>query len=315
MESSRPMGAPSAQRASARKLQSDTQPAVSSGMLSNFNSLNDVEDVAGLSFDELLEAYSCLRAENQRQMLALASAAHELKTPLAIMSGYLDLLLSNRIGPLSNEQARVLRAMHANSLRLHQFIQNFLAYSSFETGSLTVEAHPGDVIECLTDVYNIWLPRFQDKGVALYFPGCDKPLEFEFDYHKVQRTVSNLIENAFQSTPQGGTVWLTADLHVWERRAHPSQKFAVEQRSRSENVPNAVRISVADTGPGIAPEFHQDIFEDFVSFRASDGGEYGTGLGLAIARRLVQAQQGKIWVESELGSGSKFCFLLPLKPF
>jgi signal transduction histidine kinase len=273
------------------------------------------EDVAGLSFDELLNAYSRLRDEDQRRALALASAAHELKTPLAIMSGYLDLLLSDRIGPLSEKQTQVLRAMHANSLRLHEFIQDFLTYSSIETGSLTVEAHPGDLVECLTDVYNIWLPRFQDKGVALYFPGRDKPFEIEFDYHKVQRTVSNLIDNAFLSTSQGGTVWLTADLHVWERRTHESQKFAVEQRSRSENVPNAVRISVADTGPGIAPEFHQEIFEDFVTFRASDGREHGTGLGLAIARRLVQAQQGKIWVESELGSGSRFCFLLPLKPF
>lgn len=273
------------------------------------------EDISSLSCGELLEAYMRLVEENRARTIALASAAHELKTPLAIMSGYLELLLSERIGPLSEKQTQVLRAMHANGMRLHEFIQNFLTYSSLETGSLTVEAHPGDLIECLIDVYNMWLPRFQDKGVALYFPGRDKPLEFEFDYHKVQRAVSNLIENAFLSTPQGGTVWLTADLHVWERRSHQSQNVAVEQRSHCLNVPNAVRISVADTGPGIAAEFHQEIFEDFVSFRASDGREHSTGLGLAIARRLVQAQHGKIWVESEVGAGSRFCFLLPLKPF
>jgi signal transduction histidine kinase len=289
--------------------------AKSTASLDSVAALGNPEEIGSLSFDELLNAYSRLRDENQHRTIALASAAHELKTPLAIMNGYLELLLSDRIGPLSEKQTQVLRAMHANGLRLHDFIQNFLTYSSLETGSLTIEAHPGDLVECLTDVYNIWLPRFQENGVALYFPGRDKPLEFEFDYHKVQRAVSNLIENAFLSTPPGGTVWVTADPHVWERRSHQSQKFAVEQRSRSVNVPNAMRICIADTGPGIAPEFHQEIFEDFVSFRASDGTEYGTGLGLAIARRLVQAQQGKIWVESELGAGSRFCFLLPLKPF
>ncbi len=273
------------------------------------------EDGANLGGDELLGAYLRLREESQHRTIALASAAHELKTPLAIMNGYLDLLLSDRIGSLSERQTQVLRAMHANSLRIQQFIQNFLTYSSFETGSLVVEAHPGSLIECLADVYNIWLPRFQDKGVALYFLGRHKPIQFVFDYHKVQRTVSNLIENAFLSTPPNGAVWLTADLHVWERRAHQSQKFAVEQRLRAVNLPNAVRICVADTGPGIAPEFHQDIFEDFVTLRASDGTECGTGLGLAIARRLVHAQQGKIWVESDVGSGSRFCFLLPLMPF
>lgn len=277
---------------------------------------NDVlEEAASLTFDELLQAYLRLRDESHSRAVVLASAAHELKTPLAILNGYLDLLLSDRIGSLTEKQTQVLRAMHANGLRIQQFIQNFLTYSSIETGSLMVESHPGDLLECLADVYNIWAPRFHDKGVALYFPGRDRPLQFQFDYHKVQRTVSNLVENAFLSTPSLGTVWLTADLHVWERRSHPSSQFSVEQRLRSANVPNAVRICVADTGPGIAPEFHQSIFEDFVTLRTPEGTECGTGLGLAIARRLVQAQQGKIWVESEIGSGSRFCFLLPLKPF
>jgi signal transduction histidine kinase len=79
-------------------------------------------------------------------------------------------------------------------------------------------------------------------------------------------------------------------------------------------VPNSVQITVSDTGPGIAPEFHQEIFDDFVSLRHPDTEPRGTGLGLAIARRLVLAQQGKIWVESEVNAGSRFRFLLPLQP-
>ncbi|HLK33565.1 MAG TPA: ATP-binding protein, partial [Terriglobales bacterium] len=74
------------------------------------------------------------------------------------------------------------------------------------------------------------------------------------------------------------------------------------------------KVSVSDTGPGIAPEFHQEIFDDFVRLPQAGASAEGVGLGLAIARRLVQAFGGKVWVESELGAGSKFCFLLPLRP-
>jgi signal transduction histidine kinase len=74
-----------------------------------------------------------------------------------------------------------------------------------------------------------------------------------------------------------------------------------------------VRVTVADTGKGIAPEFHQEVFEDFFRVPGDENHARGAGLGLAIARRLVQLHEGKIWVESELGAGSKFCFLLPLR--
>jgi len=272
-------------------------------------------EFAGLRHDELLQVCERLYAENQKRTLALASAAHELKTPLAIMTGYLELLLSNRIGSLSEKQSQVLRAMQANSVRLESWIQDFLTYASFETGTLTIEPYLGDLTHCLRDIYNIWLPAFQNKGVALYHHGGDAPLEFQFDYHKLQRVVSTLVDNAFLSTPAGGTVWLGAELCVWERRTHQAKNVSVDQRRSPMQEPNAVKVSVSDTGPGIAPEYHQEIFEDFVSFRPAQGGEFGTGLGLGIARRLVLAQQGKIWVESEIGSGSKFCFALPLKPF
>jgi signal transduction histidine kinase len=246
--------------------------------------------------------------------LAMASAAHELKTPLAILCGYLELLLSSKLGALSEKQSQVLAAMQASSFRLQLFVQDFLTYCSFESGKVSVEMHAADLNECLNEVYGIWLVRFQDKGVALYMPSGETLPRFRFDYHKVQRVIATLLENAFLSTPAGGTVWLTAELHRWERRTRQLNNIANEQRRQNSDRPNSIRISVSDTGPGIAPEFHQEIFDDFVSFRQSDQEQRGTGLGLAIARRLVLAQHGKIWVESEPGVGSKFCFLLPLKP-
>lgn len=104
-----------------------------------------------------------------------------------------------------------------------------------------------------------------------------------------------------------------AEMYSWERRSRQEPSFGSERRKRAGVTPNAVRVKVSDTGPGIAPEYHQEIFDDFVKFPQQGETGPGAGLGLAIAKRLVLAHNGKIWVESELGRGSVFSFLLPLK--
>jgi signal transduction histidine kinase len=92
------------------------------------------------------------------------------------------------------------------------------------------------------------------------------------------------------------------------------RKPLVERRRRRVMTPNCCRVSVSDTGPGIAPEFQQEIFEEYFRLTPQGTRAEGYGLGLAIARRLVQAAGGKIWVESEPGNGSKFSFLMLLNP-
>jgi signal transduction histidine kinase len=161
-------------------------------------------------------------------------------------------------------------------------------------------------------VCRLWSGRFQERGLALYFLANDKLTHFAFDSAKIQRVVSNLLENASKYTPQGGTVWLHAEPHMWERRS-ASKSVGGERRRQAMSVPNAVKVSVSDTGPGIPPEFQIEIFDDFFRLPGSEAAE-GMGLGLAIARRLLQGMGGKIWVESEPGAGCKFSFLLPLKP-
>jgi NtrC-family two-component system sensor histidine kinase KinB len=268
--------------------------------------------ISGLSYDELLRAYSQVQKKAEVLTVAMASAAHELKTPLAIMSGYLELLVSEKVGPTTPRQQRVLRAMQASGIRLQQFIEDFLTYSALETGKMPVELAVDDLNARLAELCEMWSPRFQEKGVALYFPVNKHLPQFTFDSHKVQRVASILLENAYLWTASGATVWITAELHLWDRRVRQAADFARERRQQLSSAPNAVRISVSDNGPGIAPEYHQEIFEDFVSRRPRTS--HATGLGLAIARRLVHAQRGTIWVESELGVGSRFSFLLPLKP-
>jgi len=264
---------------------------------------------------ELLAAFQQLKERSRRRTEALGTAAHQLKTPLAIIAGYVELLLTRKAGPLNDRQRQILEESRFNCLRLQQFIQDFLSYSALETGHLTMKFEIGDLNACLNELYTYWLSPYQKKAVALYFPVQKKLPLFPFDYDKVQHVVSNLLENSLKFTPPGGTVWLTAEPYIWERRSRQESRALGERRRKAVNAPNAARVTVSDTGPGIAPEYHQEIFDDFVKLSPQSDEAGGMGLGLAIARRLVTAHAGKIWVESDPGSGSVFCFLLPLKPF
>jgi len=244
---------------------------------------------------------------------ALASAAHELKTPLAIMGGYLQLLLSEKLGPLSPRQIEVLTEMQANGLRLSNFIQNLLTYASLKVDRFELQYEVGSINDCVGEIAEVWAQRFQDKAIAFYFLPSDKLQPFPFDYYKVQHVVSNLLDNAMKYTPSSGTVWLHVEPYFWERRTVQREPL-VERRKQVVIAPNCCRISVSDTGPGIAPEFQQEIFQEYFRLTPQGMRAEGYGLGLAIARRLVQSAGGKIWVESEPGSGSKFSFLVLLKP-
>ncbi|HSA91772.1 MAG TPA: HAMP domain-containing sensor histidine kinase [Terriglobales bacterium] len=269
--------------------------------------------VRQMYMDELLRAYGQLHDRIRQSALALASAAHELRTPLAVMSGYTDVLLSEKLGALNERQRQILGEMQSSSQRLEHFIKDFLTYSAMETGRLDLRAEVADLNACISEVSGFWLARFKEKGVALFLVPCDDLPAFEFDQYKIQHVVSNLLQNALKFTREGGTVWVATEPYFWERRSR-EEDSAANRRTRPAMNTNSARVTVSDTGVGIAPEYHQEVFDDFFKLTESDDRGRGMGLGLAIARRIVHAHGGKIWVESEPGFGSKFRFLLPLKP-
>src|SRR5437762_6743345 len=267
-----------------------------------------------LTYHELLQEYTQLRERFLRTTNALGSAAHDLKTPLAILNGYVELLQSEKLGTLNDRQREVLHDMRSSGQRLQQFIQDFLSFSVLETGETKMRYEVGDVNACLSEVCRLWSHRFQERGLALYFLGNDKVPRFAFDSPKIQRVISNLLENASKFTPAGGTVWLHGEPYMWERRAANNPAVLSERRSQTNPLPNSVKVSVSDTGPGIPAEYHIEVFDDFFRLPQNENQAEGMGLGLAIARRLVNSMGGKIWVESEPGTGCKFSFIIPLKP-
>jgi signal transduction histidine kinase len=261
-----------------------------------------------ITYRNLLAAYLRLQEVNRQKTVFLASAAHELKTPLAVIKGYYDLLLSGSLGKLTDKQRDILQESKESCERLVRLVSMFLNYSALESGKLVLHLRENDLRDCLSELATRWHEAFVRKHVRLdTILNSDIPI-FKFDYQKVQQTVANLLDNSLKHTPAGGTVTFRAELHFWERRSAEEVQTQDRRRERVQQ-PNCIKVSVSDSGPGIASEHHQEIFEDFVRV---DRTSSGMGLGLAIAKRLVQAHRGKIWVESEPRRGCTFTFLLPI---
>lgn len=260
-----------------------------------------------ITYRNLLAAYLRLQEVNRQKTVFLGSAAHELKTPLAVMKGYYDLLLSGSLGKLSERQREILQESKESCDRLVRLVSMFLNYSALESGKLALQLRENDFRDCVNDLVCRWQEAFQRANVRLetkVHPGIPS---FRFDFQKVQQCMANLLDNALKHTPAGGCVTLAAEPHFWERRV--SEAAPPRERRQDRGVrPNSVLVCIADTGTGISAEFHQEIFEEFVRV---DPLSAGMGLGLAITKRLIQAHRGKVWVNSEMGRGSNFCFLLP----
>jgi len=284
---------------------SDSEPGNGATQLTVQELLQERE----ITYRNLLAAYLKLQEVNRQKTVFLASAAHELKTPLAVIKGYYDLLLAGSLGRLTEKQKDILEESKESCERLVRLVSMFLNYSALESGKLVLQLRENDLRDCLDEMAKRWAEAFQRKGVRLEVQLDPSIPTFRFDYQKVQQAAANLLDNALKHTPSGGNVTLTARPHFWERRVAEVTPSQERRRFRLPR-PNSVEVSVADSGAGIPAEHHQEIFEDFVRV---DRNTSGMGLGLAIAKRLVQAHRGKIWVESDARKGSTFRFLLPIE--
>jgi len=269
--------------------------------------VQDLMQEREITYRNLLAAYLRLQEVNRQKTVFLASAAHELKTPLAVMKGYYDLLLSGSLGELSDKQREMLGESKESCDRLIRLVSMFLNYSALESGKLVLQLRENDLRDCIEDVACRWQDAFQRAKVRLEIQIDASLKRFKFDYQKIQQCITNLVDNALKHTPADGRVIVRAEPHFWERRVAELAP-PVERRNGRRTRPNSALVSVSDTGVGIAAEYHQEIFEEFVRV---DHSSSGMGLGLAITKRLIQGHRGKIWVDSEPGRGSSFTFLLP----
>src|SRR5438270_2097159 len=253
----------------------------------------------------------CGHEEVEPSAFPLVSAAHEFKTPLVVMLGYTDLLLNGHLGGVNQRQKQVLGEIQEGAQRLQKLIQDLLLLQELKADRAVVQNQEStSVDESVSEIFNYWAPTATQKRIRYQFNPSEGNERVRIEALKLQHIISNLIENALKHTPAQGLITVSVTPCFWERRKAQSEFLFNMERTESRKVENAVRIDVSDTGRGIAPEHHDEIFGDFVQLPG--GSARGTGLGLAIARRLVEAHGGSIWVESEAGRGSKFSLLLSL---
>jgi signal transduction histidine kinase len=239
---------------------------------------------------ELNEANAKLRELSEMKEEFLALTTHDLRSPLTVISGVISFFTSGRLGELSPEQKNMVAMMERNAQSLIELVNDLLDASKLESGTMRLDLSSIDLGGLVGELRETMEPLAREKGIALevHLP-ADLPA-VHADRTKLRRILVNLLSNALKFTGKGGTV---------------------EVRGTREG-DELVRISIKDTGVGIAREDVERLFDKYEQARSrATRGEKGTGLGLYITKQLVELHGGEIKVESEIGKGSTFSFTLP----
>ncbi len=245
----------------------------------------------------------------------LATISHELRTPLTSVIGYSEMLLEGLAGPLNDEQREYVHTIMEKGDSLLQLISGILDVSRMESGSLQLRREPVDLRDVIGTAASALAPALKRKRLRLDVPGGDgESPRVVGDRDKIRQILMNLLGNAIKFTPEGGHIQVAVEVgHL--AREDESERFGAAGESGELTLTPGVRMRVRDSGIGIAKEKQARIFEPFFQVDSSSTREYGgTGLGLTLVKNLVEAQGGRVWVESELGRGSIFTVTFPAHP-
>ena len=241
-------------------------------------------------FREIEEKSKQIEAANRHKSEFLANMSHELRTPLNAIIGFSEVLGERMFGELNEKQAEYTEDILSSGRHLLSLINEILDLSKVEAGRMELELATFDLPLAIDNARTFVRERATKHGINLDVTVDERLGDFVGDERKIKQILLNLLSNAVKFTPEGGRIGIKA-----------------------RQTDGGVEISVTDTGIGIAPEDQANIFEEFRQV----GGDYahkkeGTGLGLTLAKKFVELHGGKIWVESEVGKGSKFTFTLPI---
>jgi len=222
--------------------------------------------------------------ERRNALQTLAIVSHDLRTPLAVIRLQTDML--RRDGVEGDSRSAKLDAIEFAAQRTHELAQELLDASAVEAGGFSIRPTTVVAASLVDRAVSLFAPIAASKEVALRAPPPDPELRLRCDADRIAQVLSNLLGNAIKFTPARGTVSVSVER---------DGEFGC--------------FEIADSGPGIAESARLTIFESYAS---GDAASAGAGLGLFIARGIVEAHGGAIWVESSLGTGSRFRFTLPL---
>jgi signal transduction histidine kinase len=228
--------------------------------------------------------------EEQQRVEFISMVSHELRNPLNTLNGFLKVVLQGRAGELNELQKEFLGLADEQANALKGRITELLEFNRLEAGRLRLLPQWSNLIDLVLTTSARFQVSAEQFGLTVRAEVPDHIPDLLMDGERIGQVITNLIENAMKATPAGGTVTVSVELHESE-----------------------VRVHVADTGVGIPEDQQQKIFSRFYRLE-NTGSKHGAhlGLGLSICQQIVEGHNGRIWVESEVGKGSRFSFTLPL---
>jgi len=232
---------------------------------------------------ELSEAKATAEAANLAKSEFLSSMSHELRTPLNAMLGFAQLMASDTPKPTPNQTVSIDQILQAGWYLL-TLINEVLDLSLIESGKLVLSPEPVSVAEVLSHCQGMMEPIAQKRGITMTFPNFDVPCYVLADSTRLRQVFVNLLSNAIKYNRPNGVI-------VVNCIARPHGR---------------IRLSVGDTGLGLSPERIAQLFQPFNRLGQESGGEQGTGIGLVVTKRLVEAMNGTVGVESQVGVGTVF---------
>jgi PAS domain S-box-containing protein len=232
---------------------------------------------------ELESSKSVAEKANLAKSNFLSSMSHELRSPLNAILGFAQLMESDSPPPTAGQKASIDQILQAGWYLL-ELINEILDLAVIESGRLTLSQEPVSLAEVMLECQDMVAPPALKRGVKMTFPKFDAPLIVHADRTRLKQVLINLLSNAIKYNRPGGTVTVVCTVRDAEH----------------------VRITVADTGAGLAPDKLAQLFQSFNRLGQEAGGEEGTGIGLVVSKRLVELMNGVIGVDSTVGVGSVF---------
>ncbi len=230
----------------------------------------------------------------------VASLSQELRTPMTSITGYTDLLLGESVGIIGEMQRKFLQRIKANIERMGSMLSDLIGVTAIDAGQLEIRPSVVDMAEVIEDTIINARAQLEENEITLNLNLLDEMPPVEADPESTHQILANLLSNAIKCTPVGGTIEISAVIHS-------------EGSDDSQDETQFLQISLRDSGGGIAEKDLARVFERFYrAERPLIEGLGETGVGLAIVKSLVEAHGGRVWVESEIGEGSTFHFLLPI---
>ena len=256
--------------------------------------LTPFKDSSGTTLNGIIAALRGEAESDDRQRdEVLASIAQELRTPMTSITGYTDLLLSESVGILGAMQRQFLQRVKANTERMGALLNDLIGVTAIDTGTISFEPEPIDAVEVIEEAIMASSAQYRERGIAIQLDIDEDLPKVQADRDSLHQILSHLLSNACAITPGGREVVVGAHMNP--------------------EAPDYALISVTDCGGGIAPLDRQRVFNRL--YRADNPlieGLGETGVGMSIARALVEAHGGRIWVDSDMGQGATFTFIVPV---